>query len=144
MAARRGSFCASGDDAGDAAVTVVQLAAGAADGGAGSAGLRLDLGIAVAAGEQIQQLEALLDGAQLVGRADVFKKMAALVGVLQLEDRFIKGLAAAVVQFFFHGLGSFPPCIRREKLIQSMQFPRPARRAVSLPFIILRRAPESK
>ena len=104
------------DDLRDAAVAVSNLAACAADGGAGSAGDLADLGITVAGGEQKQQLEALLDGAQLMRRTDVLKKGAAFVGVSEFENGFVKGVAAIVVQLLFHR-DSRPPssCAGRKK-----------------------------
>ena len=92
------------DDLSDAAMTVGNLASGTADRGAGSAGDLADLRVTAAGSEQKQQLEALLDGAQLVGRANILKKGAAFIGALEFENGFVKGIAAVVVQFLLHGV----------------------------------------
>ena len=77
------------DDLRDAAMTVGNLAAGTADRGAGSAGDLADLRVTAAGSEQKQQLEALLDGAQLVERANILKKGAAFIGALEFENGFV-------------------------------------------------------
>ena len=87
------------DDFRNIAVGVVELAAAAADRGAGGACLCFNLGIAAAGNQQIEKLETLFDGLQFMGRADVFEETAAFIHILQFQNGFVKGFAAAVCQY---------------------------------------------